>query len=115
MPRYLRDMLALLVCFPSMAAAAPDFARDVLPVFEQKCIRCHGERQKGGKLDMRTPEAMLRGGNSGAAFTPGDAKQSLFIELIEFKEMPPKKSNLPRVSEKELQTLREWVNAQKKK
>jgi hypothetical protein len=34
--------------------AAPDFQKDVLPIFEEKCLRCHGAKRRGGKLDMRT-------------------------------------------------------------
>ena len=43
---------------------APDFQKDILPTFEEKCIRCHGGKRRGGKLDMRTMESLLTGGES---------------------------------------------------
>lgn len=89
--------------------AAPDFKTDVLPIFEEKCLRCHGAKRRGGKLDMRTLEAMLEGGDTGAAIKPGNAKKSLLIELIHYKEMPPKKEK-NFVTPAELELLRRWID-----
>ena len=88
---------------------APDFQKDILPVFEEKCIRCHGAKHRDGKLDMRTLEALLEGGVTGPAIKPGNAKKSLLIELIHFKEMPPKKKG-PFITSTELEMLRHWIN-----
>lgn len=90
--------------------AAPDFKKDVLPIFEEKCLRCHGAKRRGGKLDMRTLEAMLEGGDTGAAIKPGNAKKSLLIELIHYKEMPPKKEK-NFVTPAELELLRRWIDS----
>lgn len=91
-------------------AASPDFKKDVLPILEAKCIRCHGAQRRGGKLDMRTAEVMLEGGVSGPAFKPANAKKSLMIEMIHYNEMPPKKEKL-RVEKDELELLRKWIDA----
>jgi cytochrome c len=88
---------------------APDFQKDVLPVFEEKCIRCHGAKRRGGKLDMRTLDALLQGGDTGPALKPGNAQKSLLIELIHYKEMPPKKKD-PIITPTELEMLRRWIN-----
>ena len=90
--------------------AAPDFKRDVLPILETKCLRCHGVKKRDGKLDMRSLDSMLTGGESGPAFKPGNAEKSLLIELIHFNEMPPK-TETPRVTKEELELLRKWINA----
>ena len=91
-------------------ASAPDFQEDVLPIFEEKCLRCHGTKRRGGKLDMRTLEAMLEGGDTGPAIKPGNAKKSLLIELIHYKEMPPKKEK-NFVTPAELELLRRWIDS----
>lgn len=91
-------------------ASAPDFQKDVLPIFEAKCLRCHGAKRRGGKLDMRTLEAMLEGGDTGPAIKPGNAKNSLLIELIHYKEMPPKKEK-NFVTPADLELLRRWIDA----
>lgn len=91
-------------------ADPPDFKTKVLPIFEAKCIRCHGPNRRGGRLDMQTVEALLKGGVSGPAIKPGNAAKSLMIEMIHYNEMPPKKES-PRVSKEELELLRAWVNS----
>lgn len=90
--------------------AAPDFQKDVLPIFEEKCLRCHGAKRRGGKLDMRTLESMLVGGDTGSAIKPGHANKSLIIELIHHKEMPPKKEKSV-VTIHELELLRRWIDS----
>ncbi len=89
---------------------APDFQKDVLPIFAEKCLRCHGAKRKGGKLDMRTLETMLTGGDTGPAIKPGHANQSLLIELIHHQEMPPKKEKSA-VTSSELDLLRRWIDS----
>lgn len=91
-------------------APAPDFKRDVLPIFEAKCLHCHGAKRRDGKLDMRTLESLLAGGVSGPAIKPGNAPKSLVVELIHYQEMPPKKEPA-RVTPAELDRLRSWINA----
>jgi len=89
---------------------APDFERDILPIFEEKCVRCHGEKKRGGKLDMRTLDALLAGGDTGPAIRKGNAAKSLLVELIHHREMPPKKET-PVVTPEELERMRQWINA----
>jgi len=107
-------LLLLLAGLP--AAGAPDFARDVRPIFERSCFGCHGpEKQKNGyRLDLR--ENALKGGDSGkAAIIPHNAKSSPLIRFVSGEDeeivMPPKKSNVSRLSEEEIRTLREWIDA----
>jgi hypothetical protein len=88
---------------------AADFKKDVLPILEAKCIACHGTK-KQGKLDLRTREAMLKGGSTGPAIEPGKPDKSLMVELIHFNEMPPKKSKM-RVTADELKLLKAWIEA----
>ena len=90
-------------------AEPPDFPRDVLPIFEARCLHCHGAKRRDGRLDMRSLDALLTGGVSGPAIKPGNAQKSLLIELLHYNEMPPKKEN-SRVTKAELELLRKWIN-----
>src|SRR6476659_3151224 len=96
--------------------AAPDFAKDVRPILEKSCFGCHGpEKQKSGyRLDVR--DIALKGGDSGnAAIIPHNAKSSPLIRFVSGEDeeivMPPKKSNVARLTDGEIQILREWVDA----
>ena len=44
-----------------------------MPIFDQKCISCHGEEKQKGKLRMDTYEALIAGGKEGEGMVPGDA------------------------------------------
>lgn len=94
---------------PPAKPAPIDYERDVVPLLKAKCIRCHMPKKAGGKLDMTTMAAMLKGGSSGPAIEPGKADKSLLIELIHFNEMPPKKTQ-PRVTKEELKLLKTWID-----
>jgi hypothetical protein len=90
-------MIALLLFAGGSGAdvdPAAHFQDRVLPLFQARCMSCHGpEKQKGGlRLDSRA--AVLRGGDSGPAILAGDPEKSLLIQVVrqthaEIK-MPPK-------------------------
>jgi cytochrome c len=87
-----------------------DFRRDIRPILEAKCYRCHGGTKKEGDLDMTSREGLLKGGNSGPALVPGNVEKSLMVELIEFEEMPPRKEKQP-VTKEEFAKLAAWIKA----
>lgn len=93
-----------------LCAGDPAFEKDVLPILEAKCNRCHGGRSRGGQLDLRTLNALMKGGVTGPAVKRGDSKKSLMIELMHYNEMPPKKEK-QRVTKEELDLMRKWVDA----
>lgn len=59
-----------------------DFARDVQPVLEARCYKCHGpQRHEGGlRLDVRS--LAQRGGDSGPVIVPGNAAGSVLVERL---------------------------------
>ncbi len=91
------------------------FAHEVIPIFESKCIGCHGgdpDKIEGG-LNLKDHENLLTGGNSGEpAVIPGDPEKSLLYQSImrlnEDIAMPPKEGD--KLSEIELQIIRDWIS-----
>ena len=88
-----------------------DYRSEIWPIIKAKCLECHHAKKRQGSLDMSTRASMLKGGDSGAAFVPGNVEKSLMLELIEFGEMPPRKEKKPAVTQEEFQKLRRWVAA----
>jgi Protein of unknown function (DUF1549)/Protein of unknown function (DUF1553)/Planctomycete cytochrome C len=66
----------------SAADQAVDFARDIRPIFEAACYKCHGPRIARGQLRLDDKKSALKGGISGAAIIPGDAGKSLLLRRI---------------------------------
>jgi mono/diheme cytochrome c family protein len=87
----------------------PDFEKDVAPIFRAKCLKCHGERERKGELDLRTAAGVLKGGESGAVIVPKDPEKSLLFEKVLEGEMPPGKKD--RLGEAEVATIRRWIEA----
>ena len=61
--------------------------KEVRPVLE-RCLQCHGEAIQMSKLDLRTREAMLKGGEKGPALVPGDAGASSLYKRISGAQLP---------------------------
>ena len=89
---------------------------DVIPIFQMRCVTCHGKRTQEGGLDLRTQANRLKGGKSGPALAPGKpADDSLIMKRIAAGEMPPPKLLMdaqvrPPTSE-EVETLKAWITA----
>ena len=61
--------LALAASFAVVptATAAVDFVKEIQPILEVHCTKCHGEDQKKGGLRLHTLADTLKGGDSGMA------------------------------------------------
>ena len=103
-----------LTKLPPPAAGPVDFIRDVQPILQQNCYRCHGpEKQKSGlRLDHRS--GALHGGDGGPAIVPGKSAESRMIQyvagLVEDMVMPPPKSGATRLSPTQVGLLRAWID-----
>jgi hypothetical protein len=98
---------------PRCANAAPDFVREVRPLLERHCFKCHGpEKQKGG-LRFDTKEGAFADAESGEkAIVPGHAGKSRLIKLISSKDdaerMPSKGEPL---SAAQIDLLKRWIDS----
>ena len=91
--------------------AKVNFEDDILPLFQDYCIDCHGpDKQKSGfRVDRRVH--LLKGGDSGLpAGTPHDSAKSYLMEVIQSDDpeisMPPKGGPL---FEDEIELLSTWI------
>jgi WD40 repeat protein len=93
-----------------VAPVASDFARDVVPILESNCLRCHNSAKVEGGLLLESYEDLMRGGDSGSPLVPGKPDDSPLILQVENRakpKMPPKKDLPP----DEIAVLRAWVAA----
>lgn len=95
------------------ADTAPDFGRDIRPIFAQHCEKCHGaEKQLSGyRLDVRAKA--LAGGESGeAAIVAGKPNDSQLVARITSDDkdirMPPEGE---RLNAREVELVRAWIAA----
>ena len=69
------------------------FERQVRPLLVRHCFECHSAAENSGGLNLESPAALRRGGDSGPAVVPGMPDQSLLIKVIGYEnrdlQMPP--------------------------
>lgn len=88
------------------------FARDVMPIFEGRCISCHGgPRREGGQrieegLSLLTHRETMAGSTWGPVVVPGDPAGSYLLELILSGEMP---DDAPRLLPREIRIITQWI------
>lgn len=117
----MRALLAVLVLvsatatlaqeLPPAATEAVDFATQVRPIFEQRCVGCHGPNQQFNGLRLDRKADALKGGASGPAISPGDSANSRLIHLVAGYQvkvvMPPTGDPL---TAKQVGLLRAWID-----
>jgi hypothetical protein len=91
-------------------AALEFFEKEVRPILVARCYECHSgtsKRLEGG-LRLDSLAAATKGGDTGPAVVPGNIKESLLVDAINYGElyqMPPK-SRMPAA---EIAVLTKWV------
>ena len=87
--------------------------RDVIPLMLLHCTACHGQRIQEAGLDLRSKASMLKGGRSGPAIVPGKPEESLIVQRIRAREMPPSEreveASLRPMSSRGLERLVRWI------
>ena len=88
-----------------------DFAKDVWPVLQEQCVKCHGTEKQKGKLRLDSHEAILKGGKGGPALVAGDPAKSEIIRRISLPKsdddfMPSEGEPL---SKEVIEKIRGWI------
>ncbi len=67
---------------PPAADVKVDFAKDIAPLLENRCLGCHSAQLQSNGLRLDSREALLTGGYTGPAIRPGDSAGSKLIHLV---------------------------------
>lgn len=90
------------------------FSDVVQPVFQNDCVSCHGPEKSKAKLRLDSLNAILKGGENGAAVVAGKAGESLLIKRLHLPasdedHMPP--DGKPQPTAEEIALLQWWVDS----
>jgi mono/diheme cytochrome c family protein len=111
-------LLLLITVIPKTSISADQAADDVFenqirPVLLESCFRCHGDARESGMLRVDSRDALLQGGESGAAIVPGKPEESLLIKAIQRHEdvsaMPPEKDKALRPDQ--IAAFETWIRS----
>ena len=119
-PSSLRALLWAALLAPLAGGQTPDFATEVWPVIQSRCVSCHRSpytdargltrRPKGG-LRLDDPAGFRAGSSSGSVLTPGEPEKSLLYTVVTLPPehpdvMPATGDPLPAAS---IELLRRWI------
>ncbi len=101
----------LAVELPPPAKRPVDFAKDIQPLFESSCIKCHAKGKDRGGFSLETREAFFKGGDTGAAMVPGESAKSLIVDLLTTDDP---EASMPRRGKRwtpeQVGLLRAWID-----
>ena len=90
------------------------FQRDVKPILEIECLQCHNQKDaaQNAGLSLETREQALTTGRSAPVIIPGNADESLLVQVLQFKGDHP--MNMPPAPDKiwgeRLENIKQWIN-----
>lgn len=89
------------------------FDKDIKPIFDKSCIKCHGAEKQKGKLRLDTLEATLKGGENGESVVKGNSAKSPLVHTIARLDpdaaMPPDGKGDP-LSKEQVGIVRAWID-----
>lgn len=96
---------------PAPATSKVDFVRDIKPIFDSACVKCHGKGKEKGGFSLETRELFFKGGDGGNPVVSGRSAESLLIELVSGFDLDivmPKKGS--KLKPAEVALLRAWID-----
>ncbi len=93
------------------------YERDIKPILDESCIKCHGPEKPKGKLRLDSLEGALKGGEDGKVLIPGRSAQSMLVHNIAHAGdpddyMPPlhNKAHIPPLTREQVALIRAWID-----
>ena len=102
---------AFTLAVVATSVRAVEFAKDIRPILESRCVSCHGrQKQKNGlRLDSRA--GAIAGGDSGKVILPGKSADSPLVQRVtnpdKSERMPPTGEPL---SPAQIAVLKTWID-----
>jgi hypothetical protein len=84
------------------------FVRQILPILKDRCDACHFPKDKKGKLDVTTYEALRKGGKTANLIVPGDPDKSFLVKEIVGTD-PPMPKNANPLKPEQIDLIVRWI------
>lgn len=83
------------------------FAKQVAPIFSQRCLACHNARTAKGRLNMETFANLMKGGENGVSVIAAKPGDSLLQIMIEDHSMPKDADPL---TPEQIAIVKKWID-----
>lgn len=93
------------------------YEKDIKPIFDRSCVKCHGAEKPKAKLRLNSLDAALKGSENGKVIRVGESAKSVLVHNIahlgdEDEWMPPpkNKANIKQLTNEEIGLIRAWID-----
>ncbi len=93
------------------------YAKDIKPIMEKSCVKCHGNERPKAKLNLTTLDGILKGSENGKILEAGKSADSPMVHSVAWLGeedfwMPPKgnKAKIPQLTKEEVGLIRAWID-----
>ena len=102
---------------PPATKSGITFAKDIKPILDRSCVKCHGAERPKARLRLDSLDAVLKGSENGKVVRPGESAKSLMVLSVarvidEDEWMPPpdNKFDIKPLSATEIGLIRAWID-----
>src|SRR5216684_2613896 len=102
---------------PPAEAKGVTYAKDIKPIFDKSCTKCHGSEKQKAKLRLDNLEAALKGSENGKVVQPGDSAGSILVHNVahigdedDFMPPPDNKDKIPPLTPEQIGLIRAWID-----
>ena len=99
---------------PAADTKGVTYDKDIKPIFEKSCFKCHGSEKQKGKLRVDSLQAVLKGGEDAKVVEPGNSAKSVLVHNVsrigdEDDWMPPTDKGEP-LTKAQVGLIRAWID-----
>jgi mono/diheme cytochrome c family protein len=89
------------------------YEKDMQPIFEKSCFKCHGAEKQKGQLRLDSLAALLKGGEDGKVIEKGNSEKSRLARAVARvapdDAMPPEGKGDP-LTREQVGLIRAWID-----
>ncbi|HTB96600.1 MAG TPA: c-type cytochrome domain-containing protein [Terracidiphilus sp.] len=94
-----------------MAASAPTFNDQIVPILQKNCLACHSSGVHKGGLSLDSYESLMKGGRHGQVIAAHDPSQSRLMQMVEGSLDPQMPLNADPLSPSDIAAIKSWITA----
>jgi hypothetical protein len=102
---------------PASTQEGVTYEKDIKPIFDTSCVKCHGGEKPKAKLSLESLAGALKGGHDGKVIEPGNSAKSMMVRSVahlgdQDEWMPPlkNKANIGPLTKDQIGLLRAWID-----
>ena len=102
---------------PPATQTGVTFAKDIQPIFEKSCVKCHSGEKPKAKLNLQSAAGVLKGSKEGAVIVAGNSAKSPLVYSVAHvgdpdDYMPPlkNKAGIGPLDTAQVSLIRAWID-----